>query len=46
VGVADAARLRGPLHLAAVGQRGARQRIRLQALRLGLVEGRDMLAVA
>jgi len=46
VGVADAARLRGPLHLAAVGQRGARQRIRLEALRLGLVEGRDMLAVA
>lgn len=46
VGVADAARLRGPLHLAAVGQKGARGRIRLAARRHGLVEGRDMLAVA
>jgi hypothetical protein len=44
--VDEAARLRGPLHLSAVGQKGARQRIRLEARRLGLVEGHDMLAVA
>jgi glycosyltransferase involved in cell wall biosynthesis len=45
VGVADAARLEG-LHLAAVGQAGARDRIREAAARLGLVDGRDLLAVA
>lgn len=44
--VADASRLRGPLHLAAVGQKGARERIRAEALRLGLEEGRDLVAVA
>jgi len=46
VGVAEAARLRGPLHIAAVGQRGARERIRDEAARLGLGEGRDLVAVA
>jgi GT2 family glycosyltransferase len=46
VSVADGARLRGPLHLAAVGQKGARGRIRAEALRLGLEEGRDLVAVA
>jgi len=39
-------RLRGPLHLAAVGQPGARERIRAVAARLGLVEGADLVAVA
>jgi glycosyltransferase involved in cell wall biosynthesis len=38
--------LMGPLHLAAVGQKGARGRIREAALRLGLREGRDFVAVA
>ncbi len=46
VTVEGAGELRGPLHLAAVGQRGARQRIRAQAARLGLVEGADLVAVA
>jgi len=36
----------GALHLAAVGQPGARERIRGEARRLGLVEGRDLVAVA
>jgi glycosyltransferase involved in cell wall biosynthesis len=44
VGVPEAARLKGPLHLAAVGQKGARERIRNEAARLGL--GDDLLAVA
>ena len=44
--LADACLLRGPLHLAAVGQKGARERIRAEALRLGLEEGRDLVAVA
>lgn len=34
------------LHLAAVGQKGARARIRLEAARLGLVDGRELFAVA
>jgi hypothetical protein len=46
VPVAEAGRLRGPLHLAAVGQRGARDRIRAEAERRGLVEGVDYVAVA
>src|SRR5262249_27019100 len=46
VAVADAGAWRGPLHLAAVGQRGARERIRTEASRLGLEEGRDLVAVA
>jgi hypothetical protein len=45
VGV-EAARIRGPLHLAAVGQVGARERIREAARGLGLVEGEDLVAVA
>ncbi|HSD26423.1 MAG TPA: glycosyltransferase [Vicinamibacteria bacterium] len=44
--VDEAGGLRGPLHLAAVGQRGARERIRAEAGRLGLVEGVDFVAVA
>ena len=46
VSVEDAGRLRGPLHLAAVGQRGARARIRAEAARLGLEDGKDLVAVA
>lgn len=46
VDVPAAAAFRGPLHLAAVGQRGARGRIRREAASLGLVEGPDLLAVA
>jgi glycosyltransferase involved in cell wall biosynthesis len=42
--VADLAE--GPLHLAAVGNAAARERIRVEAARLGLVEGRDFVAVA
>jgi glycosyltransferase involved in cell wall biosynthesis len=44
--VEEASRFRGPLHLAAVGQKGARDRLRAEALRLGLEEGRDLVAVA
>jgi glycosyltransferase involved in cell wall biosynthesis len=43
---AAAGRLRGPLHLLAVGQRGARERMRGLARRLGLEEGLDFVAVA
>ncbi len=46
VSVADAAGFRGPLHLAAVGQKGARERIRAAASRLGLAEEADLVAVA
>ena len=46
VTVDGAGELRGPLHLAAVGQPGARERIRAEAARLGLVEGVDFVAVA
>lgn len=42
----EAAALRGPLHLAAVGEPAARERIRAEARRLGLVEGADLVAVA
>jgi hypothetical protein len=43
----DAVRdLRSAFHLAAVGQAGARARIRELILGLGLVEGRDLVAVA
>jgi glycosyltransferase involved in cell wall biosynthesis len=38
--------LRGPLHIAAVGQKGARARIREAAGRLGLRDGHDFVAVA
>jgi glycosyltransferase involved in cell wall biosynthesis len=46
VAVGPSALLRGPLHLAAVGQRGARERIRAEARRLGLADGVDLVAVA
>jgi glycosyltransferase involved in cell wall biosynthesis len=41
-----AARLVGPLHLLAVGQPGARRRLREETRRRGLVEGDDVVAVA
>jgi hypothetical protein len=46
IAVADAARTPEALHLAAVGQRGARERIRGEAARMGLVDGIDLFAVA
>ena len=46
IAVADASTVPGALHVAAVGQRGARERIRAEAARLGLVEGIDLVAVA
>jgi glycosyltransferase involved in cell wall biosynthesis len=46
VGVAEAAHLGPALHLAAVGQPGAREEIRAHAARLGLVDGDDLIAVA
>jgi hypothetical protein len=46
VPVTEALAVPGPLHLAAVGQRGARERIRAEATALGLVDGVDLLAVA
>jgi hypothetical protein len=46
VDVAGAARFPGALHLAAVGRPGARERIRDEARRLGLRDGRDLVAVA
>ena len=45
VGVASGAALGGALHLAAVGQRGARARIRTEAARHGLKDA-DLVAVA
>jgi glycosyltransferase involved in cell wall biosynthesis len=36
----------GALHIAAVGQPGARERIREEAARRGLADGRDLIAVA
>jgi hypothetical protein len=41
-----AAGMRSALHLAAVGQPGAREEIRRQAARLGLRDGADLIAVA
>jgi glycosyltransferase involved in cell wall biosynthesis len=46
VAIEEAGLLRGPLHLAAVGTRGARERIRKEGARLGLVDGVDLVAVA
>jgi glycosyltransferase involved in cell wall biosynthesis len=46
VAAGRAADFPGALHLAAVGQPGARERIRGEAARLGLVDGRDLVAVA
>lgn len=44
--VGEARLLRGAAHLGAVGQKGARERIREEAARLGLVDGADFFAVA
>jgi glycosyltransferase involved in cell wall biosynthesis len=46
VAVAGAASFPGSLHLAAVGQKDARARIRAAAAALGLAEERDLIAVA
>ena len=46
VPVSEAAVIAGALHLAAVGQPGAREEIRRQAARLGLRDGADLIAVA
>ncbi len=46
VDLESAGRFPGALHLAAVGQPGARARIRAEAARLGLAEGRDLIALA
>jgi hypothetical protein len=46
VGVSAASGFRDELHLAAVGQRGARERIRAEAAKLGFVDGRELIAVA
>jgi hypothetical protein len=46
VPVEGAARVAGALHLAAVGRPGARARIRAAAALLGLLDGRDLVAVA
>jgi glycosyltransferase involved in cell wall biosynthesis len=46
VAVAAAGAFEGALHLAAVGQKGARERIRAEAGRHGLEDGRDLVAGA
>jgi glycosyltransferase involved in cell wall biosynthesis len=46
VPVESAPAIAGALHLAAVGQPGAREEIRRHAARLGLREGHDLIAVA
>lgn len=46
VDVKGASAFHGRLHLAAVGQPGARERIRAEARLLGLEDGRDLVAVA
>jgi glycosyltransferase involved in cell wall biosynthesis len=46
VSVERAASFAGALHAAAVGQPGAREAIRSEAARLGLLEPRDLVAVA
>jgi glycosyltransferase involved in cell wall biosynthesis len=46
VSVTQAPALAGALHLGAVGQKGARERLRAEAGRLGLREGEDFFAVA
>ena len=46
IGVSGVASRAGALHLAAVGDASARWRIRFEASRLGLVDGRDLIAVA
>jgi microcompartment protein CcmK/EutM len=44
--VGEARRVRDALHLGAVGQKGARDEVRAEAARLGLVDGQDFFAVA
>ncbi|MFN8095764.1 MAG: glycosyltransferase [Vicinamibacteria bacterium] len=46
VGLDGVGRLGDAVHLGAVGQKGARERLRAEASRLGLVDGRDFFAVA
>jgi hypothetical protein len=46
VAVAEAGIYHRGLHLAAVGDQAARERIRVEAARLGLADGEDLLAVA
>jgi glycosyltransferase involved in cell wall biosynthesis len=46
VGIGSALDFRDAIHLAAVGQPGARARIRAEAARLGLRDGADLVAVA
>ena len=46
VAVGEASSFRDALHLGAVGRKGARDEIREEAGRLGLVDGRDFFAVA
>ena len=46
VAVEQARSFVGPLHLAAVGRSGARERIRAVARGLGLTDGEDLVAVA
>jgi hypothetical protein len=46
LGLDEAAAVAGALHLGAVGQPGARERLRVEAARLGLADGRDFFAVA
>jgi glycosyltransferase involved in cell wall biosynthesis len=46
IAVADVAGVGPALHIAAVGQPGRRQAIRVAAAALGLVEGQDLVAVA
>jgi glycosyltransferase involved in cell wall biosynthesis len=46
VGIAGAKDLAPAIHLGAVGQKGARERLRAEARRIGFVDGKDFLAVA
>jgi threonine dehydrogenase-like Zn-dependent dehydrogenase len=46
VGLDRAASLGPAVHLAAVGQKGARERVRAEAARMSLADGRDFFAVA
>jgi len=46
VALADACRFSPAVHLGAAGQRGARERLRAEAQRLGLADGESFFAVA
>jgi hypothetical protein len=46
LGSEEAAGIAGAVHLAAVGQPGGRDRVRAEAARFGLVDGRELWAVA